>query len=89
MKDVKNYRAGPDVLEVYLVDRLLDFQPNPGSAWEWNLNTGGGWTDAGTGNDAFVVLEIGKAQHNRYLFAHELGHVLGLKKHPTATSQCK
>jgi hypothetical protein len=57
-------------IEVYLVDDLQD--SGVFSAF------GGGVTFGNRTRDAFIVLEIGKAENNRYLLAHELGHVLGL-----------
>ncbi len=58
----------PDAVEVYFVDRLSD-------------EPGGGITHLCRTVDAFVILEIEKAWNNKYLLAHELGHVLGLA-HP-------
>lgn len=55
-------------VEVYLVDRLLD-------------EPGGGITHGCRTPDSFIILEIRKAENNRYLLAHEVGHVLGLM-HP-------
>jgi hypothetical protein len=57
-------------IEVYLVDQLLGTALNPA--------TGGGITFGNGTRDAFVILEINKAQNNPYLLAHELGHVLRL-----------
>jgi hypothetical protein len=63
-------KAVNNAIEVYLVDQL---QSVPGES-----ASGGGKTFGNRTRDAFVILEIGKAQNNRYLLAHELGHVLGL-----------
>jgi len=62
-----------NAIEVYLVDQLLGTAVDPAGG-------GGIAFNCGT-RDAFVVLEIGKAQNNPYLLAHELGHVLRLA-HP-------
>ncbi len=58
--------------EVYLVDGLA-------------VSRGGGVTHRCGTSDAYVILEIDKARNNRYLLAHELGHVLGLR-HPGAAA---
>jgi hypothetical protein len=58
----------PDRIDIYLADYL-----DP-SYW------GGVTFGAGT-DDAYILLEIGQAKHNKFLLAHELGHVLGLA-HP-------
>lgn len=60
--------AVKNAAEVYLVDGL---DPTRGGGVTKNCGTSG----------AYVILEIGQAQNNRYLLAHELGHVLGLR-HP-------
>lgn len=57
-------------IEVYLVDQLLGTAVNPA--------TGGGVSFGNRTRQAWIVLEIGKAQNNPYLLAHELGHILGL-----------
>jgi hypothetical protein len=63
-------RAVNTAIEVYLVDQLLGTAIDPA--------TGGGITFRSGTRDAFVILEINKAQNNPYLLAHELGHVLRL-----------
>ena len=69
-----------DAAEVYLVDSL---DPSRGGGVTKNCGTSG----------AYVILEIGKAQNNRYLLAHELGHVLGLRhpgeSAPAASNPCQ
>jgi hypothetical protein len=62
-----------NAVEIYLVHKLNGDTDNP--------RTGGGVSKKCGGNDAYVILEIEKAKNNRYLLAHELGHVLGLR-HP-------
>ena len=61
-------KAVNNAIEVYLVDQL---QSVPGES-----ASGGGKTFGNRTRDAFVILEIGKAQNNRYLLAHELGHTM-------------
>ncbi len=60
--------TSPDHVEVYLVDELLD---RPG---------GGIAHDCGQAS-AYCILGRNRAATNRYLLAHELGHVMGLS-HP-------
>jgi hypothetical protein len=50
---------------------------------------GGGFTYECQTNKAYVLLDIRKARYNRYLLAHELGHVLGLRHPGLATGGCK
>ena len=57
-------------IDIYLADWL------DSSRW------GGVTHDAGS-DQAYILLEIERAKHNKYLLAHELGHVLGLA-HPDA-----
>jgi hypothetical protein len=66
----------PDRIDVYLVDRL-------------DNSRGGGVTHACGTSDAYILLEIEKARHDKGLLAHELGHVFGLR-HPgePPTSGC-
>ncbi len=59
---------------IYLVHRLLGDATNP--------RVGGAVAKNCGGNDPYVIIEIEKAKYNRYVLAHELGHVLGLR-HPT------
>ena len=61
-------RVANDAVEVYLVDQLTD---RPGGAFTYKCGT----------DDAYVLIDIGKAERNKYLLAHEVGHVLGLM-HP-------
>jgi hypothetical protein len=68
-----------NAVEVYLVDRLT---AQPGGGITHNCGTSG----------AFVILEIEKAYNNKYLLAHELGHVLGLTHPgipPSSAASCK
>lgn len=55
-------------IDIYLADTLTE-------------GHGGGLTRLCGTSDAYILLEIGKAENNKYLLAHELGHVLGLR-HP-------
>jgi hypothetical protein len=57
-----------DSVEIYLIDHLTK---RPGGSITYNCGT----------SDAFVIIDIEKAEHNVYLLAHEIGHVLGLR-HP-------
>lgn len=61
-------------IDVYLVEQLT-------------ARPGGGVTHACGTNGAYVLLEMGKARNNKYLLAHELGHVLGLH-HPGRSADC-
>jgi hypothetical protein len=64
-----------DRVDIYLADELID-------------RPGGGVTHACGTSDAYILLEIGKARHNHYLLAHELGHVLGLRHPGPPTEGC-
>jgi hypothetical protein len=66
--EVPGVSPTPDYVDVYLVDQLTH-------------RAGGGIAHGCASHDANVILEIQQAEHNRYLLAHELGHVLGLR-HP-------
>lgn len=46
-----------------------------------NNNRVSGYTFSCASSGSFVFLEVGHARNNKYLLAHELGHVLGLR-HP-------
>ena len=61
-----------DLIEVYLVDKLDD-------------SRGGGVAQQCGSSSAYIVLEIDHLPYNRFLLAHELGHVLGLR-HPDGTT---
>jgi len=69
-----NIAQDPDRIDVYLVDQLLD-------------KSGGGVTHGCGTNNAYIILEIEEARNNRYLLAHEIGHVLGLF-HPGESAAC-
>lgn len=61
-------------IDIYLVEQLV-------------ARPGGGVTQACGTNSAYILLEMGKARNNKYLLAHELGHVLGLY-HPGGSPDC-
>jgi hypothetical protein len=61
-------------VEIYVVDKLLD-------------RPGGGITKKSGQADAFCIIGLNKASTNKYLLAHELGHVLGLA-HPEENMLC-
>jgi hypothetical protein len=63
----------PDRVDVFLIDQFIS-----SSGYD---RSGGGITQACGTNGAYMILEIGKAKNDKYLLAHELGHVLGLR-HP-------
>jgi hypothetical protein len=65
-KDVPDHVGkDDDRIDIYLVKTLA-------------IRKNGGIThNSGTSN-AFIILEVEKAKHNKYLLSHEIGHVLGL-----------
>jgi hypothetical protein len=72
--------ASNGVVEVYFVDSLQTIDQLSGAV----VNIGGIAYNCRT-PQAYVILTISEAQNNRYLLAHELGHVLGLT-HPTGAA---
>lgn len=78
-----NLRTGlsasdPDRIEIYFVGQLID-----------DPSGGGGVTVSCGTNDAYIIMELDEARRNKYLLAHELGHVLGLRHPgPLALFQC-
>lgn len=79
VNDLLSLGASSGRIEVYFVDTI-------GS----DLSTGGGIAQVCGSFDAFVILEVGQARNNRYLLAHELAHVLGMRHPgPAGSSECE
>lgn len=70
----------PSVVEVYIVDEL---QARLGTM---TISIGGTAFGCRT-QFSYIIISVLEARHNRYLLAHELGHVLGVT-HPDGSSAC-
>jgi len=65
----------PSSVNIYLADELT------GNLATQTTRDSGGITHKCRTSQAFIILDIHKAAANKYLLAHELGHVVGLR-HP-------